>query len=164
FKMCQKIGISRRIINICLNVYIGIFGLNRRKLFMFVKNRMNWIFAVMFGVTILLVGCGDTPNTSGKSVESNSSGEIEQQDDVRGVTDDEIVIGNIVAHTGPQAIYGLLADSAQVYFDYVNENGGINGRKVNFVTLDGEYQPAKAVQQAQRIIEEEEAFLMLASD
>src|SRR5699024_311660 len=73
-------------------------------------------------------------------------------------------IGNIVAHTGPQAIYGLLADSAQVYFDYVNENGGINGRKVNFVTLDGEYQPAKAVQQSQRLVEEEDAFIMFASD
>lgn len=125
------------------------------------KKRFGWIWLLMLTFVVVLAGCGSTDEAGtndGLSTDGNSQGEV------RGVTDDEIVIGNIVAHTGPQAIYGLLADSAQVYFDYVNENGGVNGRQIKFVTLDGEYQPAKAVQQAQRIVEEDNAFLMFASD
>src|SRR5699024_10413932 len=128
------------------------------------KKRFAWSLLLMFTVVVMLAACGGDNSEEATATGDASSNDKEAQGEVRGVTDDEIVIGNIVAHTGPQAIYGLLADSAQVYFDYVNENGGVNGRKIKFVTLDGEYQPAKAVQQAQRIIEEEEAFLMLASD
>src|SRR5699024_2544184 len=104
----------------------------------------------------------------GESKDSNSAkgGEVKESDgsEARGVTDDEVIIGNIVAHTGAQAIYGQIAQGAETYIDYVNENGGVNGRQIKFVSYDGEYQPAVQVQQAQRIIEEEEAFVMLAND
>ena len=51
-----------------------------------------------------------------------------------------------------------------MYFDYVNENGGVHGRKLKLITLDGEYQPSVQMQQAQRLVEEEGVFLMLAND
>lgn len=120
-------------------------------------------FLLILSVVMLVFLAACSGDSSDEASSSSEEKEIDKSI-TRGITDDEIVIGNVVAHSGAQAIYGQIAQGAEAYFDYVNENGGVNGRKINFKTLDGEYQPAEAVQQSQRLVEEEDAFVMFAND
>ena len=79
-----------------------------------------------------------------------------------GVSDKEIVIGQIIALTGPLAgITPDIVNGATAWFASVNEKGGINGRKVRLVTLDDGYVPANSVKAARQLIEEEQAFAIL---
>ncbi len=77
-----------------------------------------------------------------------------------GVTDTEIKIGNIMPYSGPASAYGTIGKAAAAYFKMVNEAGGINGRKINFVTLDDGYNPAKTVEQSRKLVEQDEVLLL----
>src|ERR1700723_406208 len=72
-----------------------------------------------------------------------------------GATDTEIKIGNIMPYSGPASAYGVIGKTEQAYFDKINAEGGINGRKINFVTYDDGYSPPKAEEQARRLVEDE---------
>jgi branched-chain amino acid transport system substrate-binding protein len=77
-----------------------------------------------------------------------------------GVTDKEIKIGNINPYSGPASAYGAIGKTIAAYFKMVNENGGINGRQINFISYDDSYSPPKAVEQARKLVESDEvAFL-----
>ncbi len=80
-----------------------------------------------------------------------------------GVTDTEIKIGNTMPYSGPASAYGTIGKSLVAYFKMVNEKGGINGRKVNFVTLDDGYNPAKTVELARKLVEQDEVLLLFQS-
>ena len=81
-------------------------------------------------------------------------------DDAPGVTDAEIRIGQTMPYSGPASAYGVIGRTEAAYFKMVNENGGINGRKINFISLDDAYSPPKTVEQARRLVEDEKvAFL-----
>ncbi|MDB5624241.1 MAG: branched-chain amino acid transporter substrate-binding protein [Tardiphaga sp.] len=75
-----------------------------------------------------------------------------------GVTDTEIKIGNIMPYSGPASSYGLIGKTEAAYFKMVNDNGGINGRKVNFISYDDGYSPPKAVEQARKLVESDEVL------
>jgi branched-chain amino acid transport system substrate-binding protein len=77
-----------------------------------------------------------------------------------GITDKEIKLGGSYPFSGPASAYRLIADGAQVYFRYLNDKGGVNGRKINFLTLDDGYEPPRAVQNARRLIEQEKVFAL----
>ena len=78
-----------------------------------------------------------------------------------GVTDTEIKIGTTTPYSGPASAYSAGAVSATAYFTMINEQGGVNGRKINFISLDDAYSPPKTVEQIRRLIESEEvAFLV----
>jgi branched-chain amino acid transport system substrate-binding protein len=77
-----------------------------------------------------------------------------------GVTDKEIKIGNIMPYSGPASAYGPTGTTQAAYYRMVNERGGINGRKINFITLDGAMNPAKTVELARRLIERENVLLL----
>ena len=62
-----------------------------------------------------------------------------------GASDTEIKIGNIQAYSGPASAYGIIGKTQEAYFKMINENGGINGRKINFITYDDGYSSPKAV-------------------
>ncbi len=79
-----------------------------------------------------------------------------------GASDTEIKIGNIMAYSGPASSYGSIGKTLDAYFKFINDQGGINGRKINFVTLDDGYSPPKTVEQARRLIEQENVLLMLS--
>ena len=66
-----------------------------------------------------------------------------------GATDNEIKIGNIMPYSGPASAYGVIGTVEAAYFRMINEQGGIGGRKINFITYDDGYSPPKAVEQAQ---------------
>ena len=67
-----------------------------------------------------------------------------------GVTDTEIRIGNIMPYTGPLAAFASIGRAEAAYFDMINERGGINGRKVRFISRDDSSNPRTAVEQTQR--------------
>jgi branched-chain amino acid transport system substrate-binding protein len=79
-----------------------------------------------------------------------------------GATDTEIKIGNIMPYSGPASAYGIIGTVEAAYFKMINEQGGINGRKINFITYDDGYSPPKAVEQARKLVESDEV-LFLAS-
>jgi branched-chain amino acid transport system substrate-binding protein len=80
-----------------------------------------------------------------------------------GATDTEIKIGNIMPYSGPASAYGVIGKTEEAYFKKVNAEGGINGRKINFVTYDDAYSPPKAVEQVRKLVESDEALLVFNS-
>jgi ABC-type branched-subunit amino acid transport system substrate-binding protein len=77
-----------------------------------------------------------------------------------GASDKEIKIGNINPYSGPASAYGAIGKSISAYFDKINAEGGINGRKVKFISVDDGYNPAKTVEQARKLVEQEEVLLV----
>src|SRR5271155_2389568 len=81
-------------------------------------------------------------------------------DNAPGVTDTEIKIGNTMPYSGPASAYGVIGRTETAYFKMINEQGGVNGRKINYVSLDDGYSPPKTVEQVRRLVEDEKvAFL-----
>jgi branched-chain amino acid transport system substrate-binding protein len=80
-----------------------------------------------------------------------------------GVSDTEIKIGNIMPYSGPASAYGIIGKTMSAYFRMINDNGGINGRKINFISYDDAYSPAKTVEQARKLVESDEVLLIFAS-
>jgi branched-chain amino acid transport system substrate-binding protein len=72
-----------------------------------------------------------------------------------GVTDAEIKIGQSFPYSGPASSYGAIARVQAAYFKMINENGGVNGRKLNLISVDDGYSAPKTVEQTRRLIEEE---------
>ena len=77
-----------------------------------------------------------------------------------GATDAEIKIGNIMPYSGPASAYGVIGKTEQAYFNKINAEGGINGRKINFISYDDGYSPPKAVEQARKLVESDEVLLV----
>jgi branched-chain amino acid transport system substrate-binding protein len=80
-----------------------------------------------------------------------------------GASDAEIKIGNINPYSGPASAYGLIGKTIAAYFNKVNAEGGINGRKINFISYDDAYSPPKAVEQARKLVESDEILLIFQS-
>ena len=77
-----------------------------------------------------------------------------------GVTDKEIKIGNIMPYSGPASAYGTIGRGITAYFKRLNEEGGINGRKVNIISYDDGYSPPRAVEQARRLVEQDRVLFI----
>jgi len=77
-----------------------------------------------------------------------------------GATDTEIKIGNIMPYSGPASAYGVIGKTEAAYFNKINAEGGINGRKINFISYDDGYSPPKAVEQARKLVESDEVLLI----
>ena len=69
-----------------------------------------------------------------------------------GASDTEIKIGNIMPYSGPASAYGVIGKTEEAYFKKINAEGGINGRKINFISYDDGFSPPKAVEQALSLI------------
>ena len=80
-----------------------------------------------------------------------------------GASDTEIKIGNIMPYSGPASAYGTIGKAAGAYFKKINDEGGINGRKINFISVDDGYSPPKAVEMARRLVEQDEVLLIFNS-
>jgi branched-chain amino acid transport system substrate-binding protein len=76
-----------------------------------------------------------------------------------GVTDTEIKIGNTCFYSGPASSYGTIGKAMAAYYKMVNDQGGVNGRKINFISYDDAYSPPKTVEQTRRLVEEDEILL-----
>ncbi len=80
-----------------------------------------------------------------------------------GASDNEIKIGNIMSYSGPASAYGVIGKTEAAYFAKVNAEGGINGRKITFISYDDGYAPPKAVEQARRLVENDQVLLIFQS-
>ncbi|MCC8981022.1 ABC transporter substrate-binding protein [Bradyrhizobium acaciae] len=80
-----------------------------------------------------------------------------------GATDTEIKVGNIMPYSGPGSAFGTNGRSQAAYFRKINAEGGINGRKINFISYDDSYSPPKAVEQARKLVEGDEVLLIFAA-
>src|SRR3974377_390585 len=77
-----------------------------------------------------------------------------------GASDTEIKIGNIMPYSGPASAYGMIGKTERAYFNKINAEGGINGRKITFLSYDDAYSPPKAVEQARKLVESDEVLLL----
>ena len=80
-----------------------------------------------------------------------------------GASDTEIKIGNINPYSGPASSYGVIGKTEAAYFNKINADGGINGRKINFISYDDSYSPPKTVEQARKLVESDGVLLIFQS-
>jgi branched-chain amino acid transport system substrate-binding protein len=89
-----------------------------------------------------------------------TQGALAQKKYDTGATDTEIKIGNVEAYSGPASAYGMIGKTEDAYFKMINDQGGVNGRKINFISYDDGYSPPKTVEQVRKLIESDEVFLI----
>ena len=89
-----------------------------------------------------------------------SSSALAQKKYDTGATDTEIKIGNTMPYSGPASAYGIIGKTEAAYFKMINDQGGINGRKINFMTYDDAYSPPKAVEQVRKLVESDEVLIV----
>jgi branched-chain amino acid transport system substrate-binding protein len=80
-----------------------------------------------------------------------------------GVSDTEIKIGQTIAYSGPASFFGTIGRTVAGYYRMVNEQGGINGRKFNFISLDDAYSPPKTVEETRRLVEQDQVLAIIGS-
>ena len=80
-----------------------------------------------------------------------------------GASDTEIKIGNTIPYSGPASAYGAIGKADAAYFAMINDQGGVNGRKINFITRDDGYNPAKTVEQIRKLVEEDQVLFIFNS-
>jgi len=94
---------------------------------------------------------------------ATSTGALAQKKYDPGASDTEIKIGNIMPYSGPASAYGVIGKTEAAYFKMINDKGGINGRKINFISYDDAYSPPKTVEQARKLVESDEVLLIFNS-
>src|ERR1700760_2588208 len=114
----------------------------------FVRSRFTR-FAGKLALSLALLGLSASPSLAQKKYD-------------KGASDTEIRIGNIMPYSGPASAYGIIGKTMSAYFRMVNDNGGVNGRKINFTSYDDAYSPPKTVEQARRLVESDVVFLIFA--
>ncbi|MDD3937592.1 ABC transporter substrate-binding protein [Rhodoferax sp.] len=80
-----------------------------------------------------------------------------------GASDTEIKIGNLAPYSGPASAYAVVGKTAAAYYKKINDEGGINGRKINFISLDDGYSPPKSVEMTRRLIEQDQVLFIAGS-
>lgn len=118
------------------------------------RSRFIGVSTAALALTVSLAGCG----TSSSNGSSSSSGASSQ---APGVTDKQITFGGWVPYTGNQAQYSLIGDGIKAYVNYVNANGGVNGRTLKYISYDDGYQPDKAVADAHRLVSQDHVFAIV---
>jgi branched-chain amino acid transport system substrate-binding protein len=103
----------------------------------------------LIALALVAVGCGRGDDSGG----GGGGG-------APGVTDKSIKLGGSYPFSGPASAYGTIGRAAKAHFDWVNSKGGINGRKIEFTTLDDGYDPARAVSNARRLVTQEKVFAL----
>jgi len=90
-------------------------------------------------------------------------GRSDAADPVPGVTDTEVVLGGTHPFSGPASAYGVIAKGIDAYFAYVNDHGGVNGRKITYKDLDDGYSPPQALQLTKQLVEQDHVFAIFNS-
>jgi branched-chain amino acid transport system substrate-binding protein len=111
-----------------------------------------WLPALLAILALLATACGR--GSSGGSGGSGSNGSDP------GITASSIKLGGSYPFSGPASAYGTIGVAAKAYFDWLNAKGGVNGRKIEFTTLDDGYEPARALQNAKQLVEQNKVFAL----
>ena len=91
---------------------------------------------------------------------ATAGGALAQKTYDTGASDTEIKIGNIMPYSGPASAFGVIGKTEAAYFRKINAEGGINGRKITFISYDDAYSPPKAIEQARKLVESDEVLLV----
>ncbi len=102
-----------------------------------------------------VVGASSATMLAGAAAHAQGKGKYDD-----GASDTEIKIGNTMPYSGPASAYGVIGKAIDAYFKMVNEKGGINGRKVKFISLDDAYSPPKIVEAARQLVEQEKVLCL----
>jgi len=86
--------------------------------------------------------------------------QFSRAEDTPGVTATEIKLGQTIAYSGPASSFGLLGKTNIAYMQMINDQGGVNGRKINLISRDDAYSPPKAVEQTRKLVEEDNVLAM----
>ncbi|WP_284037699.1 ABC transporter substrate-binding protein [Neobacillus sp. 114] len=113
---------------------------------------------IAFMMVFLLAACNGEKTSSNNTTGGKDSNELAQ-----GVTKNEIMVGHSAPQTGPVAVYDTFRKGMDTYFQYINENGGVNGRKIKLIAYDDQYQPTKASQNAKKLVEEDKVFAVIGN-
>ena len=103
-----------------------------------------------------------TVGLAGAILGAATAGAFAQKKYDTGVTDTTIKIGNTIPYSGPASAYGIIGKTMSAYFKMINDQGGINGRKIEFISYDDAYSPPKTVEQVRKLVESDEVFLVFA--
>ncbi|MFI7451898.1 ABC transporter substrate-binding protein [Nonomuraea sp. NPDC049714] len=123
--------------------------------------RLSAIGRTAVTATLLIAAAACGGRESGGGTQSTAAAGECQGQQTTGITDTSIKLGGIYPLSGPASAYGDIPKGIKAYFDYVNaEQNGIDGRKVEFVVRDDGYQPPKAVEEARRLVEQEQVFAL----
>jgi branched-chain amino acid transport system substrate-binding protein len=115
------------------------------------------VFLGLF-ISVLIAGLLTTACSNGEEVASGSGNGTA----VPGVTDDEIVLGTHIPLSGsPAAAYGTVADGMRAYFDYINSQGGVYGRKIKLIVEDDHFSPPDAVEVVRKLVEQEDVLAIV---
>src|SRR5215203_5940846 len=114
------------------------------------SRRWRWM-GLIAALALVPAGCG-------RDSESGGGGGSGKSDP--GITKTSIKLGGSYPFSGPASAYGTIGGGAKAYFKYLNAKGGVNGRKIDFITLDDGYEPPKALQNARRLVQQEKVFAM----
>ena len=80
-----------------------------------------------------------------------------------GASDTEVKIGNTMPYSGPASAYGIIGKTEAAYFTMINEQGGINGRKINFISRDDGYSPPKTVELVRKMVEQDQVLFLFST-
>ena len=80
-----------------------------------------------------------------------------------GASNTEIKIGNTMPYSGPASAYGIIGKTEAAYFTMINQQGGINGRKINFISRDDGYSPPKTVEQVRQLVEQDQVLFLFST-
>jgi branched-chain amino acid transport system substrate-binding protein len=111
-------------------------------------------------VTLKTSRRGFIGGVSAAAIVSSSSVALGQKKYDEGASDTEIKIGHCCPYSGPASAYGVIGKSHQAFFKAINEAGGINGRKIDFITYDDGYSPPKTVEAVRRLVEQDKVLLL----
>jgi branched-chain amino acid transport system substrate-binding protein len=103
---------------------------------------------------------GFVGGASGLALLSGASGAFAEKKYDDGASDSEIKIGNTNPHSGPASSYAAIAKTIDAYFKSLNDQGGINGRKIKFISLDDGYSPPKTVEMVRQLVEQDKIFAL----
>lgn len=138
------------------------------------RHQIHRALALLFSVALLTSACSDSDDTTeagvapGAEEPTDEAGDAEVvEGDSTGITDSEIVLGTSNALSGPASAYGVITGSLQACADWINANGGLTmadgqARDLRIVAYDDAYDPAKTVENARRLIEQDEVFALWA--
>ena len=120
--------------------------------------RCAWDFIRTLGLSLGLSFC-----LSGLIIAAASTPAAAQKKYDTGVTDTEIKIGNIMPYSGPASAYGIIGKTMSAYFRMINDNGGVNGRKINFISVNDASDSPKSADLARKLVEEDKVLLIFSS-
>ena len=118
--------------------------------------------AALTSIAVLTAGCDKkkAENQEAKTGAPAAAPMVSEKTGTPGVTATEIKIGQSTTYSGPVSAYGVIGKTESAYFKMINDKGGINGRKINFISLDDGYSPAKAVENVRKLVENEGVALI----